>query len=145
MLLPGTCIKNCFWKPTFKFFSSCIKIKKILKQISNPEDVLILLLNFFYRSGYRCWDCDFLSYWVDDPGASPVRGPLSSCLMWLKEKFYRTVITPALLYGTECWAIKRYHAQKMSVADMCMLHWMCDLFLPLCYFSKKFKTKIRFL
>jgi len=30
-----------------------------------------------------------------------------------------------LLYGTECWAIKRYHAQKMSIAEMCMLHWTC--------------------
>ena len=24
--------------------------------------------------------------------------------LWLKEKFYRTAIRPALLYGTECWA-----------------------------------------
>ena len=31
-----------------------------------------------------------------------------------------------MLYGTECWAIKRHHAQKMSVAEMRMLHWMCD-------------------
>ena len=28
--------------------------------------------------------------------------------LWLKEKFYRTAIRPGLLYGTECWAIKRY-------------------------------------
>ena len=41
--------------------------------------------------------------------------------LWLKEKFYRTAIMPALLYGTECWAIKRYHAQKMSVVEMRML------------------------
>ena len=27
--------------------------------------------------------------------------------LWLKEKFYQTAIRPALLYGTECWAIKR--------------------------------------
>jgi len=46
-------------------------------------------------------------------------------LLWLKEKFYQTAIWPALLYGTERWAIKRYHAQMMSVADMCMLRWMC--------------------
>jgi len=42
----------------------------------------------------------------------------------LKEKFYRT-IRPALLYGIECWAIKRYHSQKMSVAEMRMLRWIC--------------------
>ena len=45
--------------------------------------------------------------------------------LWLKEKFYRTAIRPALLYGTECWATKRHHAHKMSVAEMCMLRWMC--------------------
>ena len=42
-----------------------------------------------------------------------------------EEKFYQTAIKPALLYGTKCWTIKRYHAQKMSVAEMYMLHWMC--------------------
>ena len=46
--------------------------------------------------------------------------------LWLKGKFYRTAIRPALLYGTECWVVKRNHAQKMSVAEMHMLHWMCD-------------------
>ena len=28
-------------------------------------------------------------------------------------------------YGTECWAIKRHHAQKISVAEVRMLRWMC--------------------
>ena len=46
--------------------------------------------------------------------------------LWLKRKFYRTAIRPALLCGTECWAIKRYHAQKMSVAEMRMFRWMRD-------------------
>jgi len=46
--------------------------------------------------------------------------------LWLKRKFYRTSIRPALLYGTEYWAIKRYHAQKISVAKMHMLLWMYD-------------------
>ena len=27
----------------------------------------------------------------------------------LKGKFYRTVIRPAMLYSSECWAIKRQH------------------------------------
>ncbi|KAL6582639.1 hypothetical protein OROMI_004717 [Orobanche minor] len=36
----------------------------------------------------------------------------------LKGKFYRTTIRPALLYGTECWALKQCHVQKMNVAEM---------------------------
>ncbi|KAJ3706103.1 hypothetical protein LUZ61_009808 [Rhynchospora tenuis] len=43
----------------------------------------------------------------------------------LKGKFYRTAIRPAMLYGAECWATKRRHVQKMSVAEMRMLRWMC--------------------
>jgi len=42
-----------------------------------------------------------------------------------EEKVLSTAIRPALLYDTECWAIKRHHGQKMSVAEMCMLRWMC--------------------
>ena len=45
-------------------------------------------------------------------------------IFWLKRKFYRTAIRSALLYGTECWVIKRYHAQKMSVAEKRMFRWM---------------------
>ncbi|KAK9705104.1 hypothetical protein RND81_07G034100 [Saponaria officinalis] len=43
----------------------------------------------------------------------------------LKGKFYRTAIRPVLLYGSECWAVKHCHIQKMSVAGMRMLRWMC--------------------
>ena len=39
----------------------------------------------------------------------------------LKGKFYRTAIRPAMLYGTECWATKHEHEQKMKVAEMRML------------------------
>ena len=42
----------------------------------------------------------------------------------LKGKFYRTVIRPAMLYGTECWAAKGEHEHKLSVAEMKMLRWM---------------------
>ncbi|KAJ4774896.1 Craniofacial development protein 2 [Rhynchospora pubera] len=43
----------------------------------------------------------------------------------LKGKFYRTAIRPVMLYGAECWATKRRHVQKMSVAEMRMLRWIC--------------------
>ncbi|WMV29994.1 hypothetical protein MTR67_023379 [Solanum verrucosum] len=43
----------------------------------------------------------------------------------LKGKFYRVVVRPALLYGAECWPIKNSHVQKIHVAEMRMLRWMC--------------------
>ncbi|XP_060183241.1 uncharacterized protein LOC132613217 [Lycium barbarum] len=43
----------------------------------------------------------------------------------LKGKFYRVVVRPTLLYGAECWPVRTAHAQKMNVAEMRMLRWMC--------------------
>jgi hypothetical protein len=43
----------------------------------------------------------------------------------LKGKFYRTAIRHAMLYGAECWPTKRRHVQELSVAEMCMLRWIC--------------------
>jgi hypothetical protein len=34
-------------------------------------------------------------------------------------------IRPAMMYDAECWATKGQHVQKMSVAEMWMLHWIC--------------------
>ncbi|KAF3666218.1 hypothetical protein FXO37_10691 [Capsicum annuum] len=45
----------------------------------------------------------------------------------LKGKFYRVAVRPAMLYGAECWPIKNSHIQKMRVAEMRMLRWMCGL------------------
>ena len=44
----------------------------------------------------------------------------------LKEKFYRTTIRSMMLYKIECWAIKKQHTNKTSVAQMMMLRWMYD-------------------
>jgi hypothetical protein len=43
----------------------------------------------------------------------------------LKGKFYRTTIRPAMLYGAECWTIKRQHVQQLSVTEIRMLRWCC--------------------
>ncbi|OIT40319.1 exocyst complex component sec6 [Nicotiana attenuata] len=45
----------------------------------------------------------------------------------LKGKFYRVVVRPAMLYGAECWPVKNSHVQRMKVAEMRMLRWMCGL------------------
>src|SRR5262249_24562382 len=33
----------------------------------------------------------------------------------LKGKFYRIAVRPAMLHGTECWAVRKEHIQKMCV------------------------------
>ncbi|PHU23744.1 hypothetical protein BC332_08851 [Capsicum chinense] len=43
----------------------------------------------------------------------------------LKGKFYRIAIRPSMLYGAECWPVKNSHIQKLKVAEMRMLRWMC--------------------
>jgi hypothetical protein len=42
----------------------------------------------------------------------------------LKDKFYMTAIRPVMIYGAEYWATKG-HDQKMSLAEMRMLRWIC--------------------
>jgi hypothetical protein len=44
----------------------------------------------------------------------------------LKDKFYMTVISPAMMYNVECWAPKGQHIQNMSVAEMWILRWICS-------------------
>ena len=39
----------------------------------------------------------------------------------LKGKLYQTSVRSAMLYGTECWAVKSQHESKVSVAEMRML------------------------
>ncbi|XP_070013250.1 uncharacterized protein [Nicotiana sylvestris] len=43
----------------------------------------------------------------------------------LKGKFYRVVARPTMLYGAKCWPVKNSHVQKMKVAEMRILRWMC--------------------
>ena len=45
--------------------------------------------------------------------------------MKTKGKVYRTVVSPALMYGAETWALKKAQEKKLEVAEMRMLRWMC--------------------
>ena len=36
----------------------------------------------------------------------------------LKRKFYKTVVLLAMLYGTECWTVKKQNIHKMNVSKM---------------------------
>ena len=43
----------------------------------------------------------------------------------LKDKVYRMVVRPTVLYGSECWPLKRTQVQRLTVAEMRMIRWMC--------------------
>ncbi|VFQ99294.1 unnamed protein product [Cuscuta campestris] len=43
----------------------------------------------------------------------------------MKGKFYRSVVRPAMLYGAECWAVKKTHVRRLHAAEMRMLRWIC--------------------
>ena len=45
----------------------------------------------------------------------------------VKGKVYKAVVRPALLYGSETWALKKAQERKIEVAEMRMLRWMCGV------------------
>ena len=45
----------------------------------------------------------------------------------VKGRYYKVAVRPALLYRSECWAVKHNHVKKMAVAEMRMLRWMCGI------------------
>jgi len=43
----------------------------------------------------------------------------------LRGKVYRMVVRPAVLYGSECWPLKMMQVQRLMVAEMRMVRWIC--------------------
>ena len=43
----------------------------------------------------------------------------------LKGKVDRTVVRPAIMYGSECLALKKTQIQRLLVAEMRMSRWIC--------------------
>ena len=41
----------------------------------------------------------------------------------LKDKLFKTIIRPAMTYGSECWAVKKKDESKLNSAEMRMLRW----------------------
>ena len=41
----------------------------------------------------------------------------------LKDKVFKTIIRPAMTYGSECWAVKKKDESKLHSAEMRMLRW----------------------
>ena len=45
----------------------------------------------------------------------------------IKRKVYSTVVRPALMHGAETWALNKAQDNKLEVAEMRMLRWMCGV------------------
>ena len=43
----------------------------------------------------------------------------------LKGKLYRVAIRPSLLYGSDCWPLRKAQERRLETAEMRMLRWMC--------------------
>ena len=41
----------------------------------------------------------------------------------LKSKLYKTVVRPAMVYGSECWALRKQEKQRLHTTEMKMLRW----------------------
>ena len=41
----------------------------------------------------------------------------------LKDKVFKTIIRPAMTYGSECWAVTKKDESKLNSAEMRMLRW----------------------
>ena len=43
--------------------------------------------------------------------------------MKLKSKLYKTVVRPAMVYGSECWTLRQQEEQRLHTTEMKMLRW----------------------
>ena len=52
-----------------------------------------------------------------------VSGVMCDRKLKLKENVFKTIIRPAMTYGSECWAVKKKDENKLNSAEMRMLRW----------------------
>ena len=58
----------------------------------------------------------------------------------LKGKVFKTIIRPAMTYGSECFAVKKKNENKLNSAEMRMLRWARG---KTCWITSEMKTSGR--
>ena len=60
----------------------------------------------------------------------------------LKGKFYHVAIRTTLLYGLECWPVKKFLEHRMEATEMRMLRWMCGSTMIYKIRNQEFREKL---
>ncbi|GKC33418.1 hypothetical protein Tco_1040712 [Tanacetum coccineum] len=95
-------------------------------KILQPKESFRYLGSMMHKSGRIDEDVAHLikATWLKWRAATRILYDRNGTLK-LKGKFYRVAIRPAMLYGLECWPITKALANRMEVAELRMLRWMC--------------------
>ncbi|EPB67324.1 hypothetical protein ANCCEY_13583, partial [Ancylostoma ceylanicum] len=127
------------WQMTLADAELRLNLKKteIMSSIEEPGDVSDISGTMFTQTKEFQYLGSLLS--ADGTVGAAVRGRITCAwLKWrestgilcdrrcsrvLKGKVYRTIVRPALLYGSECWPVSKTHERMLNTAEMRMLRW----------------------
>ncbi|EPB75141.1 molybdenum cofactor biosynthesis protein [Ancylostoma ceylanicum] len=112
---------------------------EIMSSVDEPGDVSDISGTMFTQTKEFQYLGSLLS--ADEPVGAAIRGTITCAwLKWrestgilcdrrcsrvLKGKVCRTVVRPALLYGSECWPVSKTHERMLNTAEIRMLRWAC--------------------
>ncbi|XP_070032905.1 uncharacterized protein [Nicotiana tomentosiformis] len=117
-----------------------IKLDYLQKQHQVNIDKLLMIIRFPYENRRSAKSIDVKAPGngeIDEDvahriGAGWMKWRLASGILCdknvsprLKGKFYKAVVRLAMLYGAEYWPVKKSHVQKLKVAEIRMLRWIC--------------------
>ncbi|EYC11789.1 hypothetical protein Y032_0049g1768 [Ancylostoma ceylanicum] len=110
-----------------------------MSSVDEPGDVSDISGTMFTQTKEFQYLGSLLS--ADEPVGAAIRGTITCAwLKWrestgilcdrrcsrvLKGKVCRTVVRPALLYGSECWPVSKTHERMLNTAEIRMLRWAC--------------------
>ena len=139
-----TLIPVTFRPLSFKLFVSCPRWSMCLSLISHMQIINIIIIlvccHNYCRARKQTFNQPEQNY-CHPPWAMMFADDLVLCAMtreeveehletWrvvfdrqLKDKVFKSIIRPAMTYGSECWAVKKKYENKLNSAEMRMLRW----------------------
>ncbi|KAF3665017.1 hypothetical protein FXO38_09825 [Capsicum annuum] len=117
-------IQSCNNYRGIKLLSHTMKVWERVVELRMRRIVTIFENQFGFMPGHSTTEAIHLVRWLKWRLASGVLCDMKVPPK-LKGKFHRVVVRMAILYRVECWPVKNSHIQKVKVAEMQILRWMC--------------------